>query len=154
MVLDNQLAESHRFRDERPLTVMALDLKNFRVVNQEYGHVTGDAILSIAAARIRSQLRKMDFLARFDNDEFVVVLPLIDERAIDEVAQRLRMTFAESKFCIGGIELCIDLNFGAASFWKDGETSQQLVRQAQLRKQHTKAADSNNVVLFPKEYVN
>lgn len=154
MVLENQIAESQRFRDERPLTVLAIDLKSFRVVNQQYGHATGDAILSIAAARIRGQLRKMDFLSRFEDDEFVAVLPLVDEKFVDEVVTRIRNAFKESKFRVGDLEFAIELNIGSACFWQDGETPQQLIQQAQLRKQHAKAVDPSNVVLFPKEYVN
>jgi len=154
MVLENQLAQSMRFRDERPLTVLAADLKNFRHVNQQFGHATGDAVLSIAAARIRGQLRKMDFLARFDDDEFAIVMPLVDEKTVKDVIGRIQKAFAESMFGVGELEIPVALHFGTASFWSDGETPQQLIQNAQVRKQRAKAADPGNVVAFRKEYVN
>ncbi|MCV5943055.1 GGDEF domain-containing protein, partial [Escherichia coli] len=49
LVLENQLAESQRFRDERPLTVLAVDIRDFEEINRDYGHSTGDRVLSFAA---------------------------------------------------------------------------------------------------------
>jgi len=70
------------------------------------------------------------------------------------VINRIRIAFADSSFQVGELEIPIDLNFGTASFWQDGETPQQLVQYAQLRKQQAKAEEPGNVVWFPKEYVN
>lgn len=154
MVLENQLAESIRYRDERPLSVLAVDIKNFRVVNQKFGHSTGDQILEIVGSRIRRQLRKMDLLARFEDDEFVIALPIVDEKAVSEVIARLQSAFAESNCQAGEHSIPVDLNFGSATFWRDGETPLQLVRHAQLRKQQAKAEGPGNVAWFRKEYVN
>jgi diguanylate cyclase (GGDEF)-like protein len=155
MVLENQLAESQRFRDERPLTVLAIDLKDFEEVNRDHGHALGDRALSFAAEKIASQLRRMDFLARSINDEFLVVLPKASERTALEITGRIQRTLAGSPMSISdGETMHVRLNFGLATFWKDGETPQQLVQTANSRKQQAKSEDPGNLLVFPKEYVN
>lgn len=155
MVLENQLAESHRFRDERPLTVLAVDIKNFEEMNRDHGHAVGDRALAYAAEKIATQLRKMDFLARSMNDEFLIVLPKATERTAIEITDRIQSCLAGAPMEISAEEsLKLWLNFGWATFWHDGETSQQLVHCAYTRKQQAKSEDPESVVMLPKEYVN
>ena len=155
MVLENQLAESMRYRDERPLTVVAIDIKGFAEVNSSLGHQTGDRILKFAGEQIKEHLRKMDFLARSINDEFVMILPTAAEKTALEIIERIKAGFAQKTFAISKEEnVKIWLNFGWATFWKDGETTQQLIRNAQLRKQQEKSEEPAGVLWFPKEYVN
>ena len=154
VVLENQLAESIRSQDERPLSVVAIDIRNFDEANRQFGHATGDRILKFVAELIRKPLRKMDFLARSTNDEFLLVLPTANEQTALTIIERVQKTLADNAFSIREEEnIAIRLNFGLASYWKDGDTPQQLVRHAQLRKDQTKVEDPDNVAWFPKEYV-
>lgn len=155
MVLENQLAESHRSRDDRPLTVMAVDIKNFDELNRDHGHAAGDRALAFAAEKISSQLRKMDFLARSMNDEFLIVLPKASERTANEVMDRIQGCLVNAPMTVADDEqVKLWLNFGFATFWKDGETSQQLIQGAFAKKQQAKSEDPGNLLMFPKEYVN
>lgn len=155
MVLETQLAESQRFRDERPLTVLTADIKGFAEANEAYGYATGDRILAFVAERIAGQLRKMDFLARSINDEFVMILPTAAEQTAGEVIQRIKDSLAECPFPVSEHEsIKLWLNFGWATFWKDGESAQQLLQAAVLRKQQAKSSEPAAVVWFPKDYVN
>jgi len=154
VVLENQLAESIRSQDERPLSVVAIDIRNFDEANRQFGHATGDRILKFVAELIRQPLRKMDFLARSTNDEFLLVLPTANEQTALTIIERVQKTLAENAFLLTAEEkIAIRLNFGLASYWKDGDTPQQLVRHAQLRKDQAKAENPDNVAWFPKEYV-
>jgi diguanylate cyclase (GGDEF)-like protein len=157
LVLENQLAESQRFRDERPLTVVAVDIQGFETANERFGHALGDRMLSFVAETIRPELRKMDFLARLPNDEFMIVLPTATEQMAGEVVERIKRKFTSTAFPISEFENPkVWLNFGLATFWKDGEDADQLVRAAQRHKQRSKSEDPDNVIWFPreKEYVN
>ncbi|MEJ7848517.1 MAG: sensor domain-containing diguanylate cyclase [Pyrinomonadaceae bacterium] len=155
MILENQLAESHRYRDERPLTVLVLDIKGFSEVNSGFDHATGDRLLGFAADLVKDQLRKMDFLARSVNDEFVVILPTANEKTTLEIVERIKTSFVNSPFEIPEKEsIKIGLNYGWATFWQDGETPQQLLQNARLRKRQAKSEDPGKVLWFPKEYVN
>ncbi|MEO8042093.1 MAG: sensor domain-containing diguanylate cyclase [Acidobacteriota bacterium] len=155
MVLENQLAESQRFRSERPLTVVSVDIKNFADVNQNFGFAAGDRMLTFAAESLASHLRKMDFLSRSVNDEFLIILPTASEKFAAEIVERIRNNFAAKVFSVTETEeVKVWLNFGWATFWQDGETAEQLLRHARVRKQQSKAEEPSKVLWFPKEYVN
>ncbi len=155
LVLETQIAESQRFRDERPLTILTIDIKNFDELNQQFGHATGDRILEYAADNIKNQLRQMDFLARASGDEFLAVLPTASDEITREIVGRIKKTFVSKPFEVLRQEkINLQLNFGAASFWKDGETAAELLKHAYLRKQQSKTTENNNVLWFPKEFIN
>lgn len=155
MVLENQVAESQRYPDDRQLTILAIDVRNFTELNQQFGHATGDRVLSFAAETIRAQLRKMDFLARSMNDEFLAVLPTAPERVGLEIVERIERALTVTPFRVSDKEFTnLQFNFGTASFSKDGETAHQLLQNALLRKQQTKSVEPNKVLWFPREYVN
>ncbi|HBR55997.1 MAG TPA: hypothetical protein DEA22_00750, partial [Blastocatellia bacterium] len=112
-------------------------------------------ILAFVAERIAGQLRKMDFLARSINDEFVMILPTAAEQTAGEVIQRIKDSLAECPFPVSEHEsIKLWLNFGWATFWKDGESAQQLLQAAVLRKQQAKSSEPAAVVWFRKDYVN
>ncbi|MDQ6787708.1 MAG: GGDEF domain-containing protein, partial [Acidobacteriota bacterium] len=155
LVLENQIAESQRLREERPLTVLTLDIKNFADLNEKLGHSVGDRILTFVADTIKEQLRQMDFLARATGDEFLVVLPTASNETAAEIVGRIEKAFALKAFEISRQEKkYLQLNFGIATFLRDGETAGQLLQAAHLRKQQTKAPGKSSVLLFPREYVN
>ncbi len=155
LVLENQIAESQRNREGRHLTVLAIDIKNFTELNQKFGHSTGDKILSFAANTIKGELRRMDFLARSNSDQFLAVLPTASDEVTKEIIGRIGKAFILNSCEFSEREKHhLQLNFGSATFWKDGETASQLLQNARLRKQQTKSGHNKKVLWFPQEYVN
>ena len=155
LLVENKIAESQRFRYERPLTILTADIKNFSAINKKYGHATGDRILTFAAKIIKEHLREMDFLARAAGDEFLAVLPTADEEITKEIVSRIERAFISNHFAVSRQEkINFALNFGAATFWKDGETVSQLLQHAGLRKQQSKSTEKSKILWFPREYVN
>jgi diguanylate cyclase (GGDEF)-like protein len=155
LILENQIAESQRQRDERPLTILTIDIKGFADLNQKFGHATGDRILSFAAETIKEQLRKMDFISRSSADEFLVVLPTASETVTREIIERIEKALRSNGFEVDADEkISLGLNFGAATFWQDGETAPQLLTSARLRKQQEKTGQDGKILWFPKEFVN
>jgi diguanylate cyclase (GGDEF)-like protein len=154
LILENQMAESQRQREQRPLTILTVDAKKFAELNQRFGHVTGDKILAFAAATIKAQLRKMDFLSRALSDEFLIVLPTASDNVTEAIVERIEKAFRENPFEIeDGEKIYLELNFGAATYLKDGDTAQQLLQSARLHKQAAKGDAGGNVLRFPKELV-
>ncbi len=155
LILENQIAESQRRREERPLTILSIDIKNFNELNQKFGHATGDRILAFTAEIIKKQLRKMDFLARSAGDEFLAVLPTANESIAQEIIERIERVFQTSPFKIERQQnQFLQMNFSTATFWKEGETAAALLQNARLKKNIAKAGTNSKIIRFPKEYVN
>jgi diguanylate cyclase (GGDEF)-like protein len=78
-----------------PVAVMLLDLDHFKRVNDEVGHLAGDAVLAAVALRLRGGVRRGDVVGRFGGEEFVVLLPGTEPDEAESVAQRVRLAIAE-----------------------------------------------------------
>ena len=116
----------------------------------------------------RNRIKKISIIVKpglnFTKDEFVsylekegVDLFIEDEngKITKEIIERIEKAFVLNPFETSRQEKNhLQLNFGAATFWKDGETANQLLQHAHLRKQQTKSGHNNKVLWFPKEYVN
>ena len=82
--------------NQRPLSIMMIDIDSFKQYNDHYGHVAGDECLKRVAMTLRAgATRPRDFLARYGGEEFVIVLPDTDERGVEQVAARCREALAE-----------------------------------------------------------
>ncbi len=155
LILENQIAESQRNPEDRPLTILAIDIREFDQLNLKFGHVAGDRILSLVANTVKSQLRQMDFFARAANDEFLAILPTANVAVAEEVISRINTSLFTTTFYVSDSDsISPVLNFGVASFGTDGETSDLLILAARLRKEQAKASGPRNVLWFPKEAVN
>ncbi len=155
LILENQIAESQRKQESRPLTVLAMDIKNFDEINQSHGHAAGDRVLNFVAEIARDNLRQMDFFVRSMNDEFLAVLPTATKEISHEIVARIHTGFFGRKLKISeGQSIEIELNVGWATFGLDGETPAQLLTLARLRKEQAKSPEPPKVLWFPKELVN
>ncbi|MEZ5344691.1 MAG: sensor domain-containing diguanylate cyclase [Pyrinomonadaceae bacterium] len=155
LVLENQIAEAQRFQHQRQLTILTIDIKEFAEFNRRHGHSMGDNLLRFASDIIGEQLRKMDFLCRSMNDEFWIVLPTASDSITAKIVKRIEKAFSERAFdLLGEKTYHAGLNFGSATFLRDGETTNQLLQKALLKKKQSKAGEENTVIMFPREYVN
>lgn len=154
LVLENQIAEAQRFREERPLSILSVDIKGFSALNEKFGHIVGDRILAFAADTIKTQLRQMDFLSRSKDDEFLVALPTATAQIAHEISLRLEKAFAGKPFVLqDGAEIFLELNCGAASVWTDGEIVQDLLDAARFKKKQ-KRFDPEKIIRFPQKFTN
>lgn len=115
-------------RDGEPCAVMLVDLNDFKGVNDELGHETGDRVLVQAAERLRSGVRSADTVARLGGDEFALLLAGHQTPdACDEVARKLRMAFG-APFDLPGGPRQIGVAVGAALV--DGDAAVELALRA------------------------
>ena len=110
--LEHALTASER--TGRPVTVLLLDLDNFKIVNDAAGHAEGDRLLIEVARRMRHCLRPADSLARFGGDEFVVVCEGTDSSHALFVADRLHRSLAEP-IALDGRQVLVTASIGTAS---------------------------------------
>ncbi len=155
MIVENQIAEAQRNRDGRPVSILSMDIKYFNEVNETYGHATGDRLLNFVAQKVKDQLRQMDFFARASNDEFLVIMATATAEVAEEIVSRIDNEFIGCRFSVNDTQsVQVELSFGSATFWHDGETAQVLLATARERKEQTKRTTPAKVLWFPKEYVN
>jgi diguanylate cyclase (GGDEF)-like protein len=85
--LTQELERNRRY--PRPLSLLYLDLDNFKVINDSHGHQTGDAVLRLVADAMRTSVRTADIVGRLGGDEFAVLMPETDAQLADAAAKRL-----------------------------------------------------------------
>ena len=118
-------------RSRRPISVLMLDLDDFKLVNDTFGHLFGDQVLAWTAELIRSTLRESDIPARYGGDEFAILLPDTPAESAARAADRIRDAFASSAFESGSRRpVTISLAVGAATFPADGRTATELISAA------------------------
>jgi diguanylate cyclase (GGDEF)-like protein len=128
--------------------VLLLDLDHFKSVNDRYGHLTGDAVLRAAAARIASTTRNADCVARWGGEEFAILAPGIDREVAIRLAERARAALAEEPVEVDGVSIALTLSVGAAVVGSDTLTPDRLVDAADEALYEAKRAGRNCVRLF------
>ena len=137
--LQQECRRAQRFRE--PLSVIAMDVDDFKPINDRYGHAQGDAALVHVVENLRTCLRDHDLLARWGGDEFVMVMP---QTTLDEalaVAGRLRQAMVQVEQ-IG--ESRLTLSYGVVQ-WQEGEGQSDLLGRADKALYRAKGAGKNAI---------
>jgi len=90
-------------RDQRPVSCLFIDIDHFKLFNDRYGHSVGDQVLHYVATIIKKQMRLSDVLARYGGEEFAVLLINTDTILAQEVADRIRLSIANTVLKIEGL---------------------------------------------------
>jgi two-component system cell cycle response regulator len=130
-------------RHGRPLSVVMLDVDNFKEINDTHGHSVGDFVLRTVVGRMQSRLRAEDLLGRWGGDELILVLPDVELDGALVAADALREAIAETEVKIDGERIPVTISAGAAS-WSD-ETGLELVGRADAALYEAKGAGRNCV---------
>lgn len=140
MMLEQRVAECQRMNRES-LSVLCMDIDDFKVVNDQYGHSIGDRLLASVAGVVRRELRQMDILTRYAGDEFVAIMPMASSKMAASIADRIRNAVEEQLFSVrNGTMIGLGVSLGVACFPDDGETSEELLTAAARRMQRDKHA--------------
>lgn len=115
-------------RTGRPFQLIMLDLDDFKLVNDTFGHKLGDRMLREVAGLVHGQLREYDFLARYAGDEFVAIVPDVAMEHVEELRERIEEIVSNFSIQVRGQGRArVGISVGAAVFSKDGESLDQLV---------------------------
>jgi diguanylate cyclase (GGDEF)-like protein/putative nucleotidyltransferase with HDIG domain len=149
--LADELMRAQRF--DRPLSLMMADLDLLRDINNNYGHLAGDAVLRGIADVCRQELRHFDIPARFGGEEFAIILPETTAEQALEIAERIRRALADSRFEVetSSEPIQATVSIGIAGFPADGRGANELIHQADLAVYRAKLQGRNRVLAASEE---
>lgn len=136
---EEEVARSRRH--DRPLSLLMLDLDNFKAINDRYGHQHGDAILADFAARTSAQLRPMDRLGRYGGEEFMLLLPDTDRATAQRVARRIHAAGARED------DLSWSVSIGLTGWQGEADTLPAMLARADSALYRAKSGGRNRTQL-------
>jgi diguanylate cyclase (GGDEF)-like protein len=127
---------------KRALALMMVDVDNFKVFNDRYGHIAGDRVLVAVAEALREYLRPTDLIARFGGDEFAVLLPDLQLKQARQAGERIRQQIAA--LSPASLSSAITVSVGVASRTADDDVA-MLLQRADAALYAAKEAGRNRV---------
>ncbi len=144
--LDNLIEKSKE--NQRPISLLVIDIDYFKAVNDTHGHDVGDEVLKEFARRIASNVRGIDLACRYGGEEFVVVMPETDVAFAYTVAERLRQEVANVPFLVTAPvgKLSITISIGITESEGAADDSAGLLKRADQALYRAKREGRNRVV--------
>lgn len=137
---------SRAAREKYPLSVIMIDIDDFKNVNDRYGHQTGDEVLRSIGKTLTENIRPRDICCRYGGEEFVVLLPDTPADEAELVAERLRMAIESAKLMGACMPLTVSL--GVSSYPIHGEWPDELVTRADQALYWAKEAGRNRTSVW------
>jgi diguanylate cyclase (GGDEF)-like protein len=138
--LTQELHRNRRYR--RPVSLLYLDLDNFKILNDSRGHQTGDTVLRLVADAMRLAVRETDIVGRMGGDEFAVLMPETDGTLADAAAQRL----AEGIKGAFPTTPAVTASIGVVSFDDTAATADEILRRADQAMYEAKRTGKDRVI--------
>lgn len=126
-----------------PLSLLIIDIDDFKKINDGYGHLTGDKVLAAMAATLKSTVRRNDIVARFGGEEFVALIPTETQQLFAHVARKICTSIAE--MVVPGLPT-ITVSIGCTTY-RPGEDATTFIERADLALYDAKTSGKNRVVI-------
>jgi diguanylate cyclase (GGDEF)-like protein len=133
-------------RHKSAYAIAWLDIDHFKAINDNYGHAAGDKVLVDFSRKVRSLLRKSDFVGRLGGDEFVAALPSTSEADAMHVAENIRSALSEMAVDFKGHDIHLTASIGIAVQWPSSPLSvEELLSKADMALYSAKQSGRNRV---------
>ncbi len=141
---EKSFAQARRVKTN--IVIIIMDIDDFKLVNDDYGHQAGDQVLVEFSRRLKDNLREYDTLARYGGEEFLLLLPNTELSIANKIAEKLREVIAAPVFLINkNIHITITASFGLAVGQGDLLEWEQLISQADNALYQAKSEGKNRV---------
>lgn len=138
-------------RNQNDLSILFIDVDDFKDVNDLYGHDLGDQALRQISKVISEVIRKSDIAARYGGEEFIVLLPLTASIEALVLAERIRERVEACQLEVDGKVLNITISGGIASYPVNAQSAEALITLADSALYYAKGAGKNNISLFKED---
>ena len=149
-----QMALAQARRNKGQLGILFLDIDRFKMINESFGHLAGDKILQRITQRLKTGLREEDTLARVGADEFVLLLPAINQREDTAVIAQKIIEGSSVPMRFQDQDLRVNFSIGIATYPDHGRTKEDLIRHADLAKCHVKQNGRNGYDYYSPQFKN
>ncbi|MEK5183091.1 EAL domain-containing protein [Paenibacillus odorifer] len=130
--------------------LLFVDTDNFKYINDTLGHKSGDVLIQKASERLQSVVREGDMLSRLGGDEFVIFIKDIENHEdVLDLAERIMRAFRQS-FLIGESYLYVSVSIGISFYPEDGETTEQILKNADVAMYRAKEDGKGTYVVYDK----
>lgn len=128
-----------------PLSLIMLDIDDFKIYNDTLGHQEGDKILKDMANLLKNHSRKMDFVCRYGGEEFAIILPYTDKKEAFLIAERMRENIAKHPFVNQEVlpNKVLTVSIGLSTFPENGSTTAELIASSDKALYEAKAQGKN-----------
>ena len=143
-LLQNELEKSRATK--KPLTLIMIDIDDFKIYNDTLGHQAGDKILRTLTSLLRNQSRKMDYVCRYGGEEFTIILPQTDKAEAFQIAERIRIDIQKYPFLNKEVfpHKQLTVSLGIATFPQDGLLPADLITASDKSLYQAKNKGKNN----------
>ncbi len=144
--LGSELARAER--EGARVGVIMADIDHFKHINDEHGHLVGDAALQGVARRLTRSVRPYDAVGRYGGEEFLIITPGMGSETVEQIAERLRLAFDMNPVETADLAFPITVSFGAATAEPDGSRpADEMVKRADDALYRAKRLGRNRVEL-------
>jgi len=145
--LQERLENLHRTAEAQQggYSLLLLDLDYFKIVNDRYGHATGDQVLAQVARRIAHKVRELDTVGRWGGEEFLCLLPQVGRSRAEEVAERIRAGLEAQPVEDQGRQIRVTASIGVAAYPEDGPHPDALLAKVDAALYEAKRAGRNRI---------
>lgn len=145
-MLDSKIAEAQR--SQEPISLLMIDLDNFKLINDQFGHQNGDMILREVGILMKDRIRSSDILARYGGEEFAIILPKTTSLEGYQLAEKLRSSLEGKEFIApDGLKFNITVSIGVSEFLKHAHNKRDLIAAADRALYMAKDAGRNCTIV-------
>jgi len=147
-LISSEIKRHHRYN--RQMSMLMIDIDDFKKINDSHGHLVGDSVLKSIASLLKKSIRGCDLIARYGGEEFAAILPETSEPEAKMVAERIVVTIQNYSFStldkkpIGPVTVTV----GLASFPKDAKNKSQLLDKSDKALYMGKHSGKNRISIF------
>ena len=127
-LLCQEISRAKRYN--KPLSLIMGDIDHFKLINDSYGHLTGDRVIKTVAGCLQQEIRESDHAARYGGEEFAVILPETHLKEAHVVAERIRQSIDSLRIGYEAEMIHFTMSFGVVSFQtQQGTTANELIKR-------------------------